>query len=111
MFVNRWSIVVRAKQSYVDWANSIDDDGPTTTLETARSSPTIYLVHEHDGTSLHELIDQWYWEAIFDLELVSWMRDTSTWPESRSAEMFSEWFDIELVTELVDLVKGRIKSG
>ncbi len=112
MFVNRWSILVKAKQPYVDWANSMDDDGPRTTLDEARSNSTMYLVHEHDdGDDLHELIEEWYWEAIFELELVSWMRDTSTWPANRSADMFYEWFDVELVTELVDLAKGRIKSN
>ena len=111
MFVNRWAILVKARQPYVDWANSLDDDGPTTTLEEARSNSTMYLVHEHEGASLHELIDEWYWEALFDLELVSWMRDTSTWPDNRSADMFYEWFEVELVTEVVNLVKGRIKSS
>ena len=67
MFVNRWAIVVKAKPPYVDWANSMDDGGPTTTLENARSSPTIILVYEHEGATLDELITEYYWEAIFDL--------------------------------------------
>ncbi len=111
MFVNRWGILVRAKQPYVDWANSFDDDGPTMTLDARRSIPTLYLVHEHEGADLRKLIVDWYWEAIFDLQLVSWMRDMSTWPENREVEMFYEWFEVELVTELVDLAKGRIKSS
>ena len=111
MFVNRWGILVRAKQPYVDWANSFDDDGPTMMLDARRSAPTIYLVHEHEGADLGELIADWYWEAIFDLQLVSWMRDMSTWPEHRTPEMFYEWFEVELVTELVNLAKGRIKSS
>ena len=111
MFVNRWGILVRAKQPYVDWANSFDDGGPTMTLDARRSAPTAYLVHEHEGADLRELIANWYWEAIFELELVCWMRDTSTWPGDRTVEMFNEWFEVELVIELVDLAKGRIKSS
>ena len=111
MFVNRWGILVRAKQPYVDWANSFEDGGPTMTLGERRSAPTMYLVHEHEDTDLRELIAGWYWEAIFDLELVSWMRETSTWPQNRTTEMFYEWFDVELASELVDLAKGHIKSG
>ena len=58
-----------------------------------------------------KLLADWYSEAIFDLELVDWMRDMFTWPENRTVEMFYEWFEVELVTEVVNLARGRIKSG
>jgi hypothetical protein len=30
------------------------------------------------------------------------MRDTSAWPADRNVDMFYEWFDVELVTEVVN---------
>ena len=50
-------------------------------------------------------------EEIFAFELNSWMRDPSVWPENRAADMFHDWFDVELISELIDLGKGRMKTG
>lgn len=63
MFVNRWSILVRAKLPYVEWANSFEDGGPILSLDDQRSAPTLYLIPEHEGADLHELVDEWYWET------------------------------------------------
>ncbi|MHC4220509.1 MAG: hypothetical protein ACYSU7_18880 [Planctomycetota bacterium] len=111
MFVNRWGILVWAKQPYVDWANSFEDGGPMLSLDDQRSSPTLYLIPELEGADLYELVDEWYWQDIFAFELSSWMRDLSDWPENRTADMFHEWFDVELISELIDLGQGRIKTG
>jgi hypothetical protein len=110
MFVNRWGILVRAKQPYVDWANSFEDGGPIFDLDERRASPTLYLIAELEGADLYELVDEWYWEEMFVFELNSWMREPSVWPENRTVDMFHDWFDVELVTELIDLGKGRIKA-
>ncbi len=110
VYVNRWSIVARAKQPYVEWANSFDDGGPTMDLESKRTHATIYLFNALEGVPLDDMVREFFWQAIFDIELVNWMRDMSTWPANRTVEMFYEWFDVELITELVDLGKGRIKS-
>jgi len=111
MFVNRCGILVRAKQPYVDWANSFEDDGPIVSLDDQRSTPTLYLIPEHEGADVHELVDEWYRENIFAFELSAWMRDPSVWPENRTADMFHDWFDVELISELIDHGKGRIKAS
>ena len=101
---------MRAKQPYVHWANAMDDDGPRASLVDSRAIPTIYLVNELEGADLYELVDEWYWEQIFAEELEAWMTDASTWPQQRSADMFHEWFEVELVTMVLDAGRGRIKS-
>ena len=110
VFVNRWGILARAKQPYVDWVNSMDDDGLTMDLESQRMQPTIFLINEREGMTLDEIVREFFWEAIFDMELVAWMRDTSVWPANRTVEMFYEWFEVELVADLIELGRGRIKS-
>ena len=42
-------------------------------------------------------------EEIFEEQLASWYSDTSTWPENRSFEVFSQWFDFQHHSMLVDL--------
>ena len=110
MFVNRWGILARAKQPYVDWVNSMDDDGPTMVLEYKRMQPTVYLLNALEGMTLNEMVCEFFWEAIFDIELVAWMKDTSVWTANRTVEMFYEWFEVELVADLIDLGRWRIKS-
>ena len=56
------------------------------------------------------MVEEWYREEIFAFELNGWMRDPSVWPENRTADMFHDWLDVELISELIDLGKGRIKT-
>ena len=72
--------------------------------------PTMFLINEQEGMTLDELVRGFYWEAIFDLEFVAWMRDWSVWPEHRTVEKFYKWFEIELVDDLIDLGRGGINS-
>ena len=88
----------------------MDDDGLTMDLESQRMQPTIFLINEREGMTLDEIVREFFWEAIFDMELVAWMRDTSVWPANRTVEMFYEWFEVELVADLIELGRGRIKS-
>ena len=65
--------------------------------------PTIYLIPECDTPDdvvevLRELCDE-----IFTKQLDGWYRDTSSWPEDRSYEVFCQWFDVQHHSMLVDL--------
>ena len=60
--------------------------------------------------TLDEIVREFFWQAIFDIELVTWMIDTSVWPANRTVEMFYEWFEVDRVADLIDLGRGRIKS-
>ena len=42
--INRAALIVRPRQPYVDWVNSVDDDGPRAILQELRTDPSIYLV-------------------------------------------------------------------
>jgi hypothetical protein len=59
--LNRTAIVVRAKGRYVDWANSVRDEGPKFTIEEARTNPGVYLVYpvveDDEAPSDKDLID------------------------------------------------------
>jgi len=56
--IDRAGLVVRPKQPYVDWANSMDDDGSEAELRQLRDDPSIYLVEAIDFLDgIPELID------------------------------------------------------
>jgi len=107
--INRSVLVVRPKQPYVDWANSVDDDGSRADLACLRKQPHAYLVEDIDLLDeFAQLVDD-NWEPIFQEQLDVWMRDPECWPERLTREMFLEWFDCELCTMVWDMPKTRIK--
>lgn len=109
--INRAALIVRPKQPYVDWANSVDDDGPRADLQKLREEPSIYLVETIDFLEDFDLLVEDTWEWIFKEQLNGWMRDPDVWPNELTREMFHEWFDCELSTMIWDMLKSRIKPS
>ena len=109
--INRAGLIVRPKQPYVDWANSVDDNGPRANLQKLRADPSIYLVESIDSLEDFDLLVEDAWEWIFREQLNGWMRDAHLWPEELTREMFLEWFDCELSTMIWDMLKARVKPA
>jgi len=109
--INRAGLIVRPKQPYVDWANSVDDDGPRADLRKLREEPSIYLVEPIDFLEDFDLLVDDTWEWIFKEQLNGWMRDRKYWPKELTREMFHDWFDCELSTMIWDMLKSRIKPA
>ena len=107
--INRAGLIVRPKQAYVDWANSVDDNAPRADLQELRASPSIYLVESIDFLEDFDLLVKDNWEWIFREQLNGWMRDPKTWPDELTREMFLAWFDCELSAMIWDMLKARIK--
>jgi hypothetical protein len=102
-FLYRFAITITRKQPYIDWANSIDDNGPELTTELADDRRTIYLAPESDDRpNLESLLDE-VWEQIFEEELAAWMLDDEDWPKPLTRDMFDAWFDSELTDSVFDL--------
>jgi len=95
--VNRAILIVKPKQPFLDWANSIE--GP----EFATNDAFPYLVTElADSRDSDKLVRKHYRE-IFEQALDSWMTDASVWPDKRDLRTFRKWFDVEYHDFLVDL--------
>ncbi len=109
--INRAGLIVRPKQPYIDWANSVDDDAPRAILQELRTDPSIYLVEIIDVLEDFDLLIDDTWEWIFREQLNGWMRDPGLWPEVLTREMFLQWFDCELSTMIWDMLKTRIKPA
>ena len=102
-FLYRAAMTITRKQSYIDWANSFDDDGPELTTELADDRRIVYLVPETDEEpDLKRLLDE-LWRQIFEEELSGWMQQEEDWPAPLTREMFDAWFDVELTGEVFDL--------
>ncbi len=98
--INRSVVIVRPKQSYIDWADQLDDSD---VLPSADRDHTVYLVPEYDDdVEAMEILSRTY-DTIFDAELEGWHTDESAWPSNRTFAMFREWFIVEFHSVVEDL--------
>jgi hypothetical protein len=47
---------------------------------------------------------------IFEFELFAWYTPEELWPKNRTWKMFQEWFEVEINSEVFDLVEGEIEK-
>ena len=67
----RSAITITRKQPYIDWANSLGDDGPELPPDLAGNRRTVYLAPDSpDEPDLAALLDE-FWEQIFEEELAA----------------------------------------
>jgi hypothetical protein len=102
-FLCRAAITITRKQPFLDWANSIEDEGPRLSEALADDLRTVYLVPESPQRAvLSELVDD-FWEDIFEQELAAWMLDEASWPRPLTREMFDAWFGAATTDAVFDL--------
>jgi hypothetical protein len=104
--INRNAIVVKPKQPLVDWVNSMEPDSPSETGMIKEG--TVYLVKEKDS---NEALEKWLqknFDSIFQNELNNWYTDEDSWPQKRSYKQFTEWFDFEIHSMILDIEEDGI---
>jgi len=102
--INRNAIVVKPKRPLFDWVNSVYPGSPTE----AEHEGTVYLVKEKDS---NEAIQKWLkknFDTIFQNELNDWHTDEKNWPQKRTYKQFTEWFDVEIHSMILDLEETPI---
>lgn len=98
--LNRSAFILRPAQPYLDWAASLDDDGPRPDPDDEK---TVYLVRvsemDIDGRRALKRV----WCEMFERELEGWHLVEEDWPQSRTFAMFRKWFRIEFHSIVEDL--------
>jgi len=98
--INRNAIIVRPKTPFYNWLNSVY---PKVKPILTKDENNIYLIREMDS---NDLILKWiknHFDEIFINELNDWCTDEKTWPKNRNHRMFSDWFDVEINSMILDL--------
>ncbi len=102
--LNRSAITVKAKQPFLDWLRGLPDPvDPSVTLKVVNEEQPVYLVPECIDPDMFSELLSYYFDVIFDAELSGWWVDQKDWPQSRTVELFQEWFDIEFHSMVEDL--------
>ncbi|MBV1776079.1 hypothetical protein KSF73_10180 [Burkholderiaceae bacterium DAT-1] len=110
-FVDRSIAVIRPKQPFLDWLNQIPGNDINLTLDEIRSDCTTLMIPEvneqEDGIAyIDDIADR-----IFELELASWYQDDKLWPKHRNLKLFWEWFDVEILTVVMDTIDQDIRNS
>jgi hypothetical protein len=108
--INRAAVVIKPKQPFVDWLNSIHGEKSDYTLEKMPKEHTTYLIPEFFGPNESLAYIKKTYSEIFGLELFAWYTPEELWPKKRNWEMFQEWFSVEINSEVFDLVDGEIEK-
>ena len=101
--VNRGYIIVKAKQSFVYWANQLEEEFKMS----SDSEPNIYLIEE-DFFEIEPIIKK-YFKKIFANELMAISEDESIYPEFK-LEVFDEWFSYELGSTVFDTQTEQLQG-
>jgi hypothetical protein len=109
--LNRDLLIVRYKQTFVDWINEADpqpDENPITLAE-ANEDTSAFLVHDYAREELDEWLEENYL-PLFEELLEEWYTDPAMWPQDRSLKLFRRWCDVEAHSMIFDLVEGPLED-
>ena len=103
--VNRTAISITGAKPFLDWTGQHDADVDKGVLTVTRAKPygSAILLPEFE---LEEDVQEWVEENavwLFEFQLSSWTDDESSWPSTRDAKAFREWFRIDVLSVVLDV--------
>lgn len=104
--INRSILVVRPKEPFLNWVNSLDASDHLNIAELTEEV-TVFLLPEMDLPKLDSYLKR-HFKLIFERELDGWHQDPRDWPRNITYKMFQEWFDVEWGSEVVDMGSDEI---
>ena len=105
--LNRKAILVRAKQPFLDWILSSPKPPCGVTLESLNAEPELYLLPDWIQRGDREDALRFCFKDIFAAQLAGWRLDESCWPRPRTFERFQDWFTVEYMGRITDLVNDE----
>ena len=107
--VNRSAAVIKPKQPFVDWLNSIPDSEKLTLKQVSKES-MIVLIPEFDHQKQVDEYLRQNFTKIFENQLEGWCLDESQYPKKQDWSLFQEWFDLELCSEVFDMDDDSLET-
>ena len=107
--INRMIAILRPKQAFLDWINSMPDDPNTMTMELVAHENLCFLIPEYESNEQGREFILKNAEAILEVQLEGWDQSGETWPEKLERRLLQNFFDIEIHSEVFDMMKGPIE--
>ena len=100
--LNRAALIVRYKQPFVEWINSVEPNPQQRLkLADANDNNSVYLIELDDEDDLPEWLKV-NGVALLEAELSGWYPEQPLWPKGRSLALFNKWCAVELHTLVFD---------
>lgn len=100
-YINRYAIIVKPKQPFIDWLNNLHD---ISTLDDV--GVDVYLVND-EINDIDKFLRKKF-DKVFTMVLHDWHTNKKEWPQKRNYKMFEQWFRVEVSEMVYDLEKKPI---
>lgn len=107
--LNRTAVVVKPKEPFLKWAQSLSEPGDSITLDELQREGTVYLIPEFGSDQKTKDYLGTHFHAIFENQLIGWYQEETDWPQNRTLSMFWEWFEVEIDSEVMDLADEALE--
>jgi hypothetical protein len=107
--INRSVAIIRPKQPFVDWANSIVDEEQYSVSDFGTDCSVI-LLPVTDSDEDAAVFMKEIFRDVFEMELSSWVVDDGMWPENITYEMFLQWFEVEYHSMAFDSLRDDLEK-
>ncbi|MGB6010526.1 MAG: hypothetical protein WBI57_04570 [Desulfobacterales bacterium] len=108
--LNRSVAIIKPKQPFVDWANSVVDEDEQYSISDFSIDCSVILLPVVNSDEEAEALIKDMFQDLFELELSSWIVIDEMWPENITYKMFMEWFDVEFHSIVFDSLKDDIEK-
>jgi hypothetical protein len=108
-YANRSLLLLRPRAPMITWVQGCDPGAPISDEEVARATEAMMI------PAFEVVADAWSWiednaDALFEVALGAWYGDRVLWPERRDWLTLQEWFHLEIVDVLWDVVDAPLTS-
>jgi hypothetical protein len=99
--IDRIALIIRPTQKFIDWLVSITAE-ESLLNDHIGQDPTVVLIPIFESDEeltdyINENCRKW-----MEFEFASWCMHEKDWPEGRDGETFQEYFDLEILSLVVD---------
>lgn len=108
--INRQVAVIKPRTPYIDWVNSLPGMDKPFDSESLQKDCTAILLPALDNEEESLKYIKTIFNKLFEIELDSWYSDKKLWPKKRTFTLFTEWFDIEIHSEVIDFLENDIEK-
>ena len=107
--INRTVAVLKPKQAFVDWVNSMPGGDPPMAMDEIFDDSLCFLIPEYDTNeqALEFILKNV--QPILEAELIGWDQSGETWPDKLDRRLLQKFFDVEIHSEVIDMMKGPIE--
>jgi hypothetical protein len=102
-------VIIRAKEPFVQWLKSLPDPMDIS-LEDVNEDTSAYLLPDYGDDDEQDEVLRRFYGQIFEEQLDGWWTEERDWPSDRTFALFTQWFELEFHSLVIDLVDAPLED-